>query len=379
MKDYIHYQVDDLVADSYFRQWVKQPTDASDRFWNDFLTEHPERAEVVHQAVTMVQNLSKATADLTAPVDEAQKAAIWKAVKDRIHTPVQATDPPFVIHASPRRWITWAAAASVAVAMSLGGWFWSTHSSNEVQRQPIAARLPANPLIDHRNQTAGPRLISLPDGSSVVLQSGGRIRYRTLFVDSIRQVSLTGEGYFEVAKDAQHPFIVRANELVTKVLGTSFNVRAYADDAQVTVTVRSGRVAVFTTGPNNGNQSRRPAQIVPDSVILTRNQQLVFARQQEPSVRRREVTLPTNIAKGSLLDMATFVYKATPIKEVFRELERVYGITIRYDTNALESCRLTTDLSDEPLLDKMTIICKSVEATYTVKDTHFTVYGHGCR
>jgi transmembrane sensor len=378
MKDYLQYQCDDFVADSYFRQWVKQPTHASDHFWNGFLADHPERAEVVQLAVAMVQMLSEAMDDLADPADEAQKAAIWQAVRERVSAPRQPTQSLFVGSASPRHWLGWVVAASV-VAMSLGGWFWARQSSGERHRQPIAAKLPTNPFVERRNQTAGPQLISLPDGSSVVLQKGSRIRYWSLPMDSVRQVTLVGEAYFEVAKDARHPFIVRVNQLVTKVLGTSFNVRAYADDARVTVTVRSGRVAVYTSNSDTGNPSRPVRPAASDSVILTRNQQLVFARQQAESAQRREITLPANSPKGSLLNMSTFVYNGTPVSEVFRELERVYGITISYDKNALESCRLTTDLTDEPLLDKMTIICKSIEAAYTVQETQFVVSGRGCQ
>lgn len=378
MKDYLLYQCDDFVADSYFRQWVKQPTAESDHFWNDFLASHPDRTEIVHQAVAFVRKLSEATTELAAPVDKVQEAAVWMAIQEQLRAAHQPTEPPFVVHSSPRRWIGWAVAASVTVVISVGLWFWVTHPASNVQNQPIAGQ-PPNTLLEQHNQTIYPQLVSLPDGSSVILQKGSRISYRRSFVNSTREVTLAGEAYFEVAKDARHPFIVRTSELVTKVLGTSFNVRAYTHDAHVTVTVRSGRVAVFTSGAHTSNPAQKLTPTAPDSVILTRNQQLVFARQQAQLVQRREVILPTASPKGSPLNAATFVYNATPVSEIFRELERVYGITITYDANALKSCHLTTNLADEPLAGKMTIICKSIEATYTVQGNHFSVSGRGCQ
>lgn len=375
--DYTQYQCDDFVADSYFRQWVKQPDDTSNRFWNTFLAEHPERAEVVQQAVALVLKLSEATANLATPVDETQEATIWNAVKERVRSTPQSADSPFVIHRSAGRWTGWAVAASVAMVMSLGWWAWTVYKPDYAQNQPVAVTQPANPLIDRWNRTTKPQLVSLPDGSSVVLQKGSRVSYRKLFLDSIRAVTLEGEAYFEVAKDANHPFIVQTNELVTKVLGTSFNVRAYADDTDVIVTVRSGRVAVFTQ--TDRKQRQKLASSALGGVVLTRNQQLVFARQEAQVVRRPEATPPPNTPKGSILNESTFLYNATPVSNIFRELERLYGITITYDKNALASCRLTTDLTNEPLPDKMNIICKSIEATYTMQANHFVVSGRGCR
>ena len=377
MEDYLRYQCEDFVADSYFRQWVKQPDDKSNLFWNTFLTKHPERAEIVQQAVVLVKKLSEATADLAAPGDEAQEAAIWNAVKEEVIATLRPAEAPFVIHRSASRY-GWAVAASVAVVLSIGGWWaWRAYKPTPKHNQSVVAVLPTSSLVEQWNRTSKPQLVSLPDGSSIILQKGSRVSYQKLFLDSVRTVTLVGEAYFEVAKDARHPFVVRTNELFTKVLGTSFNVRAYTSDKNVIVTVRSGRVAVFAHKAGYQSQKLTPSQ--PDSVVLTRNQQLVFARQDAQSIQHRDIIHTANTPKGSLLNAATFRYNATPISEVFRELERVYGISITYDKDALESCHITTDLIDEPLTDKMNIICKSIEATYTMQANRFAVSGRGCR
>ena len=376
MNDYLQYQCEDFAADSYFRQWVKQPDDKSNLFWNTFLTKHPERAEVVQRAVVLVRKLSEATTDLAVPPDEAQEAAIWNAVKEQVIATSRPAESPFIIHRSVNSY-GWAVAASVAVVLSIGWWAWRINKPTPTQNQSVAATLPVSSLVEQWNRTSKPQLVSLPDGSSVVLQKSSRVSYQKLFLDSVRTVTLVGEAYFEVAKDAKHPFVVRTNELFTKVLGTSFNVRAYTSDKNVIVTVRSGRVAVFAHKAGDQSQKLTPSR--PDSVVLTRNQQLVFARQDAQSIQHRDIIHTANTPKGSLLNAATFRYNATPISEVFRELERVYGISITYDKDALESCHLTTDLIDEPLIDKMNIICKSIEATYTMQANRFAVSGRGCR
>lgn len=93
---------------------------------------------------------------------------------------------------------------------------------------------------------AGQFRLSLPDGSKVWLNNASSLRYPTAFSGKDREVTLTGEAYFEIAKDVAKPFIVRVNELSINVLGTSFNVMAYGDDPAVKTTLLTGKVALAT-------------------------------------------------------------------------------------------------------------------------------------
>ena len=88
----------------------------------------------------------------------------------------------------------------------------------------------------------GEYALQLADGSRVWLNAETRLRYPVAFAGTERRVELTGEAYFEVSKDATRPFIVRANGVDVRVLGTSFNVAAYG--AEVVTTLVEGRVAV---------------------------------------------------------------------------------------------------------------------------------------
>ena len=91
--------------------------------------------------------------------------------------------------------------------------------------------------------------LTLEDGSKVWLNAASSLRFPTVFSGSVRNVELTGEAYFEIAKDAARPFFVTANNTAVKVLGTSFNVMAYDDEPEGTqTTLVSGRVAVSAFG-----------------------------------------------------------------------------------------------------------------------------------
>ena len=86
--------------------------------------------------------------------------------------------------------------------------------------------------------------MQLADGSKVYLNAGSSLRYPVRFAGERREVVLTGEGYFEVAKDTARPFVVKAGEIDVRVLGTAFNVNAYPERETVAATLVEGSVQV---------------------------------------------------------------------------------------------------------------------------------------
>ncbi|MFR5660398.1 MAG: FecR family protein, partial [Butyricimonas faecihominis] len=88
-------------------------------------------------------------------------------------------------------------------------------------------------------------MLTLSDGTRVFLNAETKLKFPTKFRKEERVVVLEGEAYFEVRKDATHPFIVKANDVDVKVLGTSFNLRSYSDENSIATTLVSGKVAVY--------------------------------------------------------------------------------------------------------------------------------------
>lgn len=95
---------------------------------------------------------------------------------------------------------------------------------------------------------AGQFQLVLPDGSKVWLNNASSLRYPTSFSAATREVTLSGEAYFEIAKDAHKPFLVKVNNLAVNVLGTSFNIMAYNDDPVVKTTLLTGKVSLAVSG-----------------------------------------------------------------------------------------------------------------------------------
>lgn len=149
--------------------------------------------------------------------------------------------------------------------------------------------------------------IQLPDGTHLTLNSCSRVRYPNRFVGEERKVELEGEGYFRVYHNEKQPFIVNTHHFDVRVLGTHFDVRAYSTDELVSVDVESGKVQVD----------------LPEAMmrLKTNEQILINTLSGEYSKRREERTVAV-WRKGGLR------FSSTPIRDVAKELERVYNCRI---------------------------------------------------
>ncbi|MFL5787428.1 MAG: FecR domain-containing protein [Flavisolibacter sp.] len=146
--------------------------------------------------------------------------------------------------------------------------------------------------------------VVLADGTHVWLNAASSLHFPTAFTESRRQVQLTGEGYFEVAKDPLHPFVVEIDDTKIEVLGTHFNVNGYSNNTVIRTTLLEGLIK-----------------------LIHKETQSLVHQGQEALVNKGEIT----IGEGDL-DQATgwvkgnFVFHRTSLEEVLREIERWYSI-----------------------------------------------------
>lgn len=208
--------------------------------------------------------------------------------------------------------------------------------------------------------------IDLKDGSAIVLKPGGEVSFPETF-GATREVYLSGEAFFQVARDVNRPFLVHANEVTTKVLGTSFIIKAYHGEKEVVVAVKTGKVSVYA------HASQRKE--VQPAVILTPNQEIVYNR-DENFMTRKLVDAPQIIAKEQLLKS---MYTNAPVTQILEALEKSYGINIQYDEQVLSHCTLTSDLTEEGLYEQVAIICNALGAQYSIADMSIVIDAKGCQ
>lgn len=358
MHPFYHYNLEDFLTDDDFRGWVKNGQPRNDFFWAKLRSEYPEKALLMDQAAELILTWEKHPSDLT---HEELDHEVNRILNDSVRTlPVRKPD---IVRL---RW--WYAAAAVLMLVGLG-WLISGdgvfRKSNYTYKRYVSAS--PVPLKEITNNGKKPMKVSLPDGSEIQLMPNAAVSYAPVFVQNHkREVYLSGEAFFEVQKDKANPFFVYANDLVTRVVGTSFTIKSSSE--RVEVIVRTGKVAVMHAKDLNSDKQGI-------EMLLTPNQQVVFTPEQ-PLLARGITENPVAIAHPVV--KPDFTFDNQPVGEVFKLMQETYGIPILYDSVRLGNCSLRVALRDEPFFDKLGIICSTIEASYQVTDGQVVITGQGC-
>lgn len=155
--------------------------------------------------------------------------------------------------------------------------------------------------------------IILPDSTVVWLNSGSSLKYNQSYGKKVREVALVGEGYFEVKKEKSKPFIVLTDSLNVKVLGTVFNVRAYNEDANVTVNLIEGSVNISS-----------PKLKSAGSLTMKPNEKIVFNKQT-----KKIESSETDASRSSLWTTGKLCFVDASIEQISKDLERKYDVKIQ--------------------------------------------------
>ena len=370
MKNYQDYKIEDFASDDRFINWCLQPNEQSNEFWNNWIKSHPEQKATILDAKQLVLNLQQLE---TEEDDMNLEQEIWENIEANIST---QNERPKII----RLRNVLSIAATLLVLVSAFIWIKNQSSS------PSKTKLADAEWINYENTTGLIKTIVLADSSSVTLEPFSSLKYPTTFNGEERAVFLKGEAFFDIARDTLKPFMVYANETITKVLGTSFRVIAFEGEKTVEVEVKTGKVAVYANVASEKNTGVKKQMIVeadekislplPNKKIeVTPNQKVVFDRKAENMIRT-VAPLPQIIKKVE--ELPQFQFKNEPIAKIFTALEEAYGIDLEFDEATLSNCTVTTTLNDEPLFQKLNIICMALNLEYSEKDAVIFIKGEGC-
>jgi transmembrane sensor len=236
----------------------------------------------------------------------------WTRLEYKINKPDAAN---IKMSATRRLWIRVASIAAIlAIGLLSGGILTHLFSDNKTNQEELVFETP-------RGEKS---LVKLPDGSQVWLNANSRLVYHS-FSSKHRQVELKGEAFFNVAHNANAPFVVKTNECEVEVLGTSFNVMAYDEFGRQEITLLTGRVNVHT-----GNIHR----------VIKPGQALIL---KEHKINVVEV----NAAQASGWVDNKFNFKNIPLSELMKRLENWYDVDIRLDNQTGKEVNFTGTFKNE--------------------------------
>jgi transmembrane sensor len=220
------------------------------------------------------------------------------------------------------KWYSWKpVAAAAAMLVMVVGTIWLSTSTKHPQ------------LIYGKTITrAGERkIITLSDGSVVTLNNDSQLKYPQIFSDTLREVYLEGEAFFEVSKNKLKPFVVKTGKLNIRVLGTSFNVKHYSADKAINVVVATGRVGVNASGSKKTWLLSPGSQLLYDKLTAAAYQNLV-----DPADY-------TGWQRNEL------IFKDERLEDICKRLERWYDIKISIHAVKLKNKRISLKQHNESL------------------------------
>ncbi len=202
--------------------------------------------------------------------------------------------------------------------------------------------------------------LALPDGSEVWLNENSKITYASDFDNGDRYVELVGEAFFEVKKNLKKPFIVNASGSQVKVLGTSFNIRAYEEESQEEVVVVTGKVSFSVI--NNPDEL----------VVLNPGEHGVFDKGNN--------ALLQSSPDSNLLAWKTkqLIFKKTNLVDVAKTLEKYFRISISVKNLELKKCRFTSSFENPTLDEVIEAISIAFDLDIIHQDKNYTFEGTGC-
>ncbi|UZD23354.1 FecR domain-containing protein [Algoriphagus halophytocola] len=312
--DKSNFSVEDFVLDTEFREWILSPNNKRNLQWDEYIKNNPQSLEHIRIARELVLNMPSPSRQLgSVKIDQ-----LWDKIDKKLDGREQKQEAKsFPIHAEatinhysrqkstkPSRKINFQmvkAAAILLLAFTLGLMYFTAPEQEEIQELK---------WLTYSTKPGVKSAITLSDGSVVKLNAGSSIRYVQNFVGDTREVYLEGEAFFDVAHNADKPFIVHTKDITTRALGTTFNIKS-GIGGKIAVSLITGKVEV------------KSAQVPEFIDYLTPGEQINTLASGEAWEKR--AFDPEMIM--AWLDQ-TIIFDKTPLPEAIKMLENWFGVSI---------------------------------------------------
>ncbi|MCF0052488.1 FecR family protein [Dyadobacter sp. LJ53] len=364
----------DFVTDDRFLKHQLSPTAESVAFWEEYLRSNPHKNPEWQQARELLNAvLLGLTSYSRTYLSEQEEARLL----DKILKSTEQYDAANQVKPLRQytRWYLLAAAVVALAIVATGYMLWRPEGFSKSTYDETIAVLENNSKVTrHRNRSSKPELYQLPDSSSVLLDPQSEISFASEYNRENRCVYLSGKAILDVVPDASKPFYVYANEVVTKVLGTKFEVIAFHDGSDVTVRVLSGKVTVYQGSHKTKESADAPKK---STVLLLPNQFVVFDRKAELFDSKGLVEYPVSLP--NVKSLPKFEYEDDYAVRFFDDITNAYGVNVVYDHETLKKCQFSAAFSNQSLREMLDVVCKTIGASYEIIDAQVIISTTGCK
>ncbi|MDP2336233.1 MAG: FecR domain-containing protein [Bacteroidota bacterium] len=389
-----------FIEDPQFLKWIFHNNPTINHYWEEYLSEHPEEKDQIAVLKHRLSELSFSNDSLRLK----EKEELARQVMSRIDRDLKQIKRRLILTS----FMKYAAVAIIFAA--IGGLVVYLNTSRESVCEQLAGQMiqiPAstqgpvlitsngenvnlkksNSSVDYsRNGTVVlnsdsviqastdvPNIMNqlvipygnlskviLSDNTVVWLNAGSRLIYPTLFNDKIREVLLFGEAFFEVSRNPEKPFIVKTSDLEIKVLGTQFNVSAYAEDNVIQTVLKEGSVAIH----------RKKGGFYERDLVLKPNQMASFNKSSNVTkVYEVDANYYTFWTHGLLS------FDEIDFNRIVKKVERFYNISIRFSEPNLGDIRISGKLDLKQRREEVLVYLEKVSLTKIdkVSDNQYVV------
>ena len=371
MDKYKDYSAIDFLEDSNFLRWLNEPTQEDHDFWNEYLKKHPSQRAKIKEATLLFNLFHSRENKLALP----EQYELWKAIQAGSQTSGKEVFLRILKYAAILVLVFFSGAVSYYIYQNSAG-------QNQYQLAEINPAVNGEAMViladgskvsldkqmsEISYSTNGRQLIVnndtitqkaetmkesmnkvivsygkksmvlLSDGTKVWLNAESQLVYPAVFLKDTREVALIGEAFFDVVKNPQKPFVVKAADVSVQVLGTRFDISAYPEDKVIQTVLEEGKINLKYSG---GGIFKRDyvVEMVPNQMV--------------------EFDKISRAANSSTVDVSKFVswkdgmleFEKVNLYKALKQVERFYNIKILLEDQSIGSYKLSgkLDLKDEP-------------------------------
>lgn len=343
--NYSLYKIEDFLTDESFIKYCLREDPEALMYWEGVLKNQPELADTIHQAESLFMVLA-------LKVDPVEKEKELEKLKFAIENETFAVDvdteiPQKIVRfKSKYAWLSAAAAILICIGVYsvMDVVDYSTHV-------PVYTEASKSEAV--RTKFNERRTLTLPDGSTVLLNGLTELKIDKDYNKNNRVLWLTGEAHFTVAKNASKPFIVISGKTATTALGTSFKINNYSRSTETSVMLTTGKVSVGTV---NGQDVVNHVQLLPGEQVnidesVNRFSKSTFSIQEVEDWRDRRL-----------------VFSMASLEKIRSVLKNIYGVEIITHNQPKKPIAFTGQFTNESLTEVLDAIGFSNHFTYSIKD-----------